>query len=76
MLTVNWTPSLPSLLWCLALTLVVVALWARVARLAEDYEHMSEQLERIAEHVSGIRHELGGVARAQQIDELRRNIAT
>ena len=74
MLILNWAPSLGSLAWLGVLTVAVALLWARVDRLAADYAHMSEQLDRIADHVAAVRDQLGGVARAQQIEELRRNV--
>ena len=76
MLTITWAPSITALVWLLVLTLALLALWGRIRTLAEDYRYMAGQLERIAEHVAGIRHELGGLARAQQVDELRRTITT
>ena len=60
--------------WLLGLTLALGLLWARVRRLQDEQHALGRKLDAIARDVAGARRDLAGVARAQQLDDLRRGL--
>src|SRR5205807_2184014 len=58
--------------WLGGLSCGMLFLWGRVQTLQEEQHEMSANLGTIARDLSALRHDLAGLARAQQVDDMRR----
>src|SRR5438105_6207047 len=61
-------------LWLLGLSVALLILWIRVRELQEGQEATDHKLGEIRQDLAGLRLDLQQVAKAQQVEELRRLI--
>ncbi len=60
--------------WLVGLSFAILLLWIRVLRIAQEVDSMQTSVREVNSQLAGIRLSLEGLARFQQVEDLRRQI--